>query len=67
MKNVSQRSTLRTVAKPDELELQPSQPNVAGESGGRVVRGNTKDPPKVRGLRPLLCKAKIPKCYICPM
>lgn len=39
MKRVSQRSTLKTVAKPDELELQPSQPSVAGESGGRVVGG----------------------------
>lgn len=39
MKTVSQRSTLATVTKPDELELQPSQPRGAGESGGRVVRG----------------------------
>lgn len=39
MKTLYQRSTLRTVATPDELELQPSQPRGAGDSGGRVVRG----------------------------
>lgn len=54
MKTVSQRSTLGTVTKPDEPELQLSQPCGAGESGGKSGErksecgGCTQDPSKVR-------------------
>lgn len=54
MKTVSQRSTLGTVTKPDELELQLSQPRGAGESGAKSGErksecgGNAQDPSEVR-------------------
>lgn len=77
MKTVSQRNKLKTAAKPNELELQSSQPHGAGECGRRmvkrkvfggkmvrVVKRNTQDPPKVRSLRSLLHKAEILKHYM---
>lgn len=38
MKTVSQRNKLKTAAKPNELELQSSQPHGAGECGRRMVK-----------------------------
>lgn len=57
MKTVSQRNKLMTFAKPEELQLQSSQPHGAGECGAPVVGTNTQDPAKVRSLRALFHEA----------